>query len=141
VAPVTTGRIDLTHNRCQQRVTPQLLVVVEILVSQSQGEHPLAEKLFQTVLHISRIAVVGETSGELLQNGPPAIDLTQQEDASIRRQSPPIKRGHQCPAPDPLKLKLPRITVCRHRAVLLLRYKSCRHKTYTTGDGPMCFLS
>src|SRR6185369_7853274 len=102
---------------------------------QSQAQDPLPKQLFDAVLHQIALPSVLEARGKPSQDSPTTIHLPQQQETSIRGQSPPIEGGHQRPTRYPLKLKLLRITVCRHGAVLLSRYKSCWHNTYTTRGG------
>src|SRR4051794_2751497 len=137
---VVAGGICLAHHGRQQRIRSQLLVVVQVLVGQSQAEDTLTDQLLNTVLHIGRVALIPKAGRKLSQNPATPLDLRQQQQTAVRGQSPPVKGGHRGPPPHTLKFQLRRITVCRHRAVLLVRYKCCRHNTYTTGNSPFPYL-
>jgi len=67
--------IRLLHQHRQQWIVPQLLVIVQIFVSQGQTIDSLGHQLLQRVLDQIRIPIISETSGKLVQNPDALLDL------------------------------------------------------------------
>ena len=63
-ATLLAGRIALADQRRQERIVPQVVVVVEVFVAQGQGEHPLGDQFVDRVLDQLGIAVIVEAGGE-----------------------------------------------------------------------------
>ena len=75
-------RLELAQQHRQQRIMPQMVVIVEILVAQRQAEHPLPTSVRTCVLDQLGIAVIREAAGK-------PID---QSDRPIRRRPAAIRQ-------------------------------------------------
>ena len=67
----------------QQRIVSQLLMIVQIFVSQGQTIDPLGYHLLHPVFDTLRIAIIGEAIGKLAENPDPFLDLPQQQTAAV----------------------------------------------------------
>jgi len=110
------GRIALAGRHRQQRIVPQHVVVVEILVAARQRQDPLRHELLDGVLDQRGIPVVREAVREAPQQPRPLRHLPQQQDARVRGDPAPVEAGHHLPPADPLENELLFRTVCPHRA-------------------------
>ena len=115
-----TGDIFLAHQRGQERISPQLVVVVQVFVTQGQREDPLLDQVRHRVLDEIGIAKIIEAAGQFGQHPRPGLDLPQQQAARIGRDRPAIKPGRDFAAAQGLKIERPFATLCRHRAASLL---------------------
>ena len=86
-----TGRIGLADQGRQKRIAPQIVVVVEILVAQSQTVDPLADEIEDGVLDQISVAVIDKAVGELPQDARPLLDLSKQQAPSVGTEVPPSK--------------------------------------------------
>ena len=75
--PVLPGRVELADHRRQQRVQPEAVVVVEVLVAQRQAKHPLAHQFPDAVLNGIGLAVVDELLGQSRQDAGLGLDFGQ----------------------------------------------------------------
>ena len=67
-ATVLSRRIALADHRGQQGVQPKLVVIIQILIAQSQRVNTLGNELFDGVLNQVGITVVGKAFGEPFEN-------------------------------------------------------------------------
>jgi len=73
-------------------------MVVEILVAQSQAEHPLRDQIQQRVLDLIRLTAIGEASGEPAHDPGPLLQFFQQQDASVGGDVAAIEAPNQFPS-------------------------------------------
>jgi hypothetical protein len=81
--PILATGILLPDHRCQQLVPTQLVMVIQVLISQGQSKYPLSHQVVNAVLGELRPAVVIEALGEPTQNPPPTLHLPQQQCTTI----------------------------------------------------------
>jgi hypothetical protein len=115
VAPLGSGGIQLPTHGGQQRITAQLIVIVQILVAQADPDGPLRDQLFDRVLDEPRIPTVDEAAGKLLEEVSRSIDFPQKQCPGIGGDGASIEAAYNFSAPEPLKTKLFRTTICFHR--------------------------
>jgi hypothetical protein len=60
------GEVRLAHRQRQQRIVAQHVMVVEILIPLSQGQHALRNQFLDLMFDQSGVAVVTEASGKAL---------------------------------------------------------------------------
>jgi hypothetical protein len=70
-------RILLADEHGQERVVPQVIVVVDVFLAKAQAEEALLEQFRQRVLNQVGIPVVRETAGELLDEVKVVLDLAE----------------------------------------------------------------
>src|SRR6185295_9150322 len=115
---IGTGGIGLASQHRQEGVFPQLVVIAEVLVAQSNSVDPLTNHLLDTVLNPARAPMIEEAGGEPAKILKAAIRLPQQKTATIRTKSPAIKPGFASPSTRTLKVESPRATVCSQGLLL-----------------------
>ena len=64
LVPVLSQRIGFLHRHRQHRIQSQLIVIVQILISQTQPIDPLPQQLPNRVLDCLRVAVIAKTFSE-----------------------------------------------------------------------------
>jgi hypothetical protein len=114
---VLAPRLQLTGQYGHHRVVAQRVVVVQILIAHSQGEHPLAHQGGDLVLNPLRLAGVPEATRQPVDQTDRPIRRPQQQSPGVRRHHPTVEAGHHLTAFDTCKLELFRVTLCRHRGV------------------------
>jgi len=77
----------------QRRVMAQLIVIVQILIAQSQSKHPLGQQIRQPVAHTLLSPMIFKTTRHTSPQIKPAFTLTQQQNASIRGDLTAIESG------------------------------------------------
>jgi len=73
---------------------PQLLVILQVLVTQCQPVNPLRQHLFQTVGDSFRLAIVTEATNHPPQQVDLAIRLTKQQRTTLGAQPTALELGH-----------------------------------------------
>jgi len=121
------GRVGFADRRGQHRVAGEVVVVVQILVAQSQPEDALAHQIKNRMLHEPGVATVSETPGKALQQLDAAIRLLQQHDARVGGQLPAIKIGQNRSPIEGLDIHRCFRTMCFHQAVLSAFPKVLEH--------------
>jgi len=109
--PSVPHQIPLPGRHGQQRIVPQGVVIVEILVALGLGQHALTQKLFHRVLDPIRMTIVPEARREATDQPGPLRHLAQQQQAAVLRLPSAIKGGQHLPPAQGLKLQLCRTTV------------------------------
>ena len=95
-------------------------MIVQILVPERHPIHPLFDERLHRVLDQLRIPVIDETPRQALQNMRPRLHLPQQHTTPIGADPPPIKPPYHPPSSKTVKFHLPSITLCFHKAVLVI---------------------
>ena len=131
---------ELAHDRGQHRVVAQGVVVDQVLVTQRQGEHALADQGGQAVLDLIRRAVIDETGREPPDQADRPIGGAQEQRAGVGGDRPAIESGHHGTALDACKVEPIRATVCRHRGTPLLAPKALSQKNFRSFRAPMHLL-
>jgi hypothetical protein len=98
----------------------QGIMVVEVLVTQGQSIHPLADELAHAVLDEIRMAVVDELRGQTLDDPRAPLHLPQQQGAAIGADGATVEATHHQPLAQALKLQLFSATLCHQRVALVL---------------------
>ena len=104
--------IRLARRRRQQRVAPQLRVIIEILVAQRQRVNALREQLPRAVIDELRIAPVQETARQSAGDAQALINLPEQERAAIAAEPAAGKIRDDFARTKFLKKQLPAETLC-----------------------------
>ena len=112
---VLAAAFELAGQQRQQWIVAQLVVVVEILVSQGNAHDALGHQRADRVLCQAGIAVIGEACSHPVDEPDPAVEIPEQQRSGVRRHRSAVERGGH-PAPlAPLKYEGMRLTLCRHR--------------------------
>ena len=120
---------------------PQRIVIVEILVPERYPIHPLFDERLHRVFDQPRIPVIDETPGQTLQNVGSLFHLAQQKATSIGADPPPIKPPYHPPSSKTVKFHLPPVTLCFHKAVLVIAHNMLIPHILCHGVRPFSWLS
>jgi hypothetical protein len=85
----------LAERELEDRVVPQAVRVVAVLVASRDHQHAKAQDISKAVPDPLRGARVVNAGREPLSNAEPALDLAQGEQAAVGRESPAVEAGNQ----------------------------------------------
>ena len=112
---VLPTRLELAGQHCHHRVMAQMVVVVQILVTQRDAEHALANKRPHTVFDQIPAPPIDEARRKPINQADRPIRCLQQHATGIRRDRPAIERSDDTTSSNACKVKLRCTTLCRHR--------------------------
>src|SRR6266496_6377782 len=118
--PLLSQRIGLAAGHSQERVQPQALVIINVLVLQGRSENALAQHLLHRVVHPDGVALVVKTFRQLRRQAEVDIDLAQQERAGVGGEGAAGEIGLHAAGAQVIKEK--RLTGSDHAASLWTRY-------------------
>jgi hypothetical protein len=121
---VRTPRCELAGQNRHQRIMAQVVVVVEILISQRKAEYALPDQGGHRVFDISAITRVAKAAGQATNQTDRLVRRSQKKPTGIRRHRPAVEFGHHGPALDRWKLARFRATLRLHRGTSLRQRKS-----------------
>jgi hypothetical protein len=113
------GGIGLADDGGQERITAEVVVVVEVLVAQRQGGDALGDQLLHGVFGEAGVAVVGEAGGELAEDAGESLGLAEQQGAAVGGDGAAVEVGEDVAAAEHGKVEVGRVTLCFHRAALV----------------------
>ena len=127
--------LELARQQRQQRVAPQVVVVVEVVVPQSNAGDALRHQCPHRMFRKAGIAMVREARGNPVEEPGGMVRLAKQQCPSVRRDGSAVERGGH-PAPlAPLKSEGNGLTVCGNRSSVGSIVKFMRHINLTSpGD-------
>ena len=88
----------LAAEQGQQRVGTQLIVIVEVLVTQRQPVDALGDQLAHAVFDLPGLAMIAETVGELPHDAGALFGLAQQRRAAVGGDRAAVETGHHLAA-------------------------------------------
>ena len=89
----------------EQGSVPQLVVVVEVFVSQGDAHDALPHQRPDRVFRETGIAVVGEATCHLVQEPRRTVDLAEQQHSGVRGDRAPVERGPLPCGPGTLEMR------------------------------------
>ena len=95
---VGTPGFEFAGQNRHYRIVAQIIVVVEILISQRDAEHALADKRGHRVFDISAITRVAKAAGQATNQTDRLVRRSQKKPTGIRRHRPAVEFGHHGPA-------------------------------------------
>src|SRR5439155_286619 len=104
--------VGFTRQHSQQRVLPQLLMIIQILVSQRQTVDPLRQQLLHRMLHKNRVAPIQKALGQPRQQVQPPVGLPQQQPTAVSGQRSSIETGYYLAGKMVSKLEGRLVTLC-----------------------------
>ena len=120
----------LSRQHRHQRVVPQFIVIVEVLIAQRNPEHPLADQSAHRVLHQILAAVVAKTGRKSIHQTDRSVARAQKQRTRIRGHQPGIEGRLHNPAFNDSKIELFCATLCRHRGAPRIIPKSFSLKNF-----------
>jgi hypothetical protein len=111
-AALGTEHVALARRRRQQRIAPQLGVIVEILITQRQPVEPLCEQLADLVLDQILPAPIHKTTRQPSAQSEARIDLAQEQRPAIAAEPATGKICHHFARTEVLKKQRLAETLC-----------------------------
>jgi hypothetical protein len=112
-------RPEFARRRSEERIVPQVLVVVEILIPERQPEDPLRHQLRHRVHDQVRGAPVGEARRHAPGQPQPAIEFAQEQHPAVAAELAAAEVGHHLARSQRRKLERAPLTLCRRPGVSL----------------------
>ena len=91
---ILAARSKLAREHCQERIMPQLVVGIEILIAKRNPEHPPADQSHQVVIEQLRAPNEAKARGQSIHHPDRAIRRAQQQRSGIRRDRARIERRY-----------------------------------------------
>jgi hypothetical protein len=114
---VRSARFQLAGQHRHHRIATKVVVIVEVLVTQRNPEHPLTNQGRNAMFDQFLPAIIIETPGKPINQPDYPIRRRQQQGSGVRRDRSPIKTTHNFAASNGSKFKPFRVTLCLHRGV------------------------
>ena len=111
----------------QHGVGAEGLMVVEVLVAQSEGEDPLGEQRLLVVDGEDGMAWVGDRRVEGVEEADAVGDLAQEQRAGVGGQASPLEVGDDVLGPEGGKAERFGVTVCHSDGLACWRYSETLH--------------
>ena len=128
---------QLPGQRGQHRIVAQLIVIDEVFIAESDGEHPLADQRRQPVLDQVGAAIIAKTGSEPIDKPDRLVRGTQQQGAGVRRHPSGVERGDD-PAPSAVpKSKLSGVHSVGIEATSRLGLAICGNRHFNHSDASM----
>jgi hypothetical protein len=134
---VRTPRRELAGEDRQHRVVPQPVVVDQVLVTERDPDHPLADEGRHLVLDPLGGAPIVEAGGEPLDEPDRPVGGAQEQRPGIRGHGATVERRHHATTFHGSKIELVGATLCRHRGAPLLPLKSLLQNDFRRFRAPM----
>jgi hypothetical protein len=106
------------------RIVPQVVVIVDIFTAKRDAENALAEHRRKLVDSKRRIAAILETLGQARHKPDRLVGLAEQQLARVRNDRATIECAHNLAPLDGSKIQRTPVTLCRHPGVLSFSLKS-----------------
>jgi hypothetical protein len=90
---ILAGGVKLADDGGQERVGSEVVVVIEVFISQSQSVDPLSNEVFEGMFDEIRVAMIGEALGELVNDGGELLGFSEQQSAAVGGDIAAIKLG------------------------------------------------
>src|SRR4051812_12631077 len=114
----------------------ELVVVVEVLITQRNADNPLHHQRLDGMLGVGRIAAVLEAGRQTSGQAQHPVRRPQQQYTSIAGDGAAIKGGNNRTPVSTCKVALVWVTLCRHRGLPLLRDKALLQKKFPPNRAP-----
>ena len=96
--PLLAFEVLFARQQGQQRVRAQLIVIVEVLITQRQPVDALGDQLAHAVFNLRGLPIIAETVGELAHDAGALFELAQQHRAAVGADRAAIETGHHLAA-------------------------------------------
>ena len=111
------GHIGATTGQRQSAVVTQSVMVIEILITGRQAQHPLCDQGLEGMLDPIWIAMVGKTGRQSAGHVKQPVSFTQQQHTAVRCQSTAVKRAYNRASSETFEKQLFCSTMCFHGVV------------------------
>ena len=123
-------RLELARQHCHHRIVAQLVVVIEILITERDPKHPLPQQGRNLMLDQMWPTGVVKARGKPLRQLDRMIRRPQKQRARIRADRPAVECYHNVAAFNDCKSEQICATLCRHRGAPRIARKSLPHNHF-----------
>jgi hypothetical protein len=102
----------------------ELVVVIEILITERNADNPLHHQRLDGMLGIGRVAAVPKAGRQATGQAQHPVGCPEQQRTRIAGDGAAVKRRNDRASFSRCKRKQVRVTLCRHRGLPLLREKA-----------------
>ena len=127
---IAPSRLQRRRQQRQRRIMTQFVVIVQILIAQSDTVNALGHERLKGVVGARLVTVVGEALRHPPGQATDAINFAQQQHSCIRRHGSAIERRHHGALLEALKRELTAMTLCFHQTIPEKQFKSLNLKNY-----------
>jgi hypothetical protein len=131
------ARLDPPQCCAERGVAAQVVMIDQILVAESDAEHPLADQRCHVMAHPPRHPAVAEAGGEALDQPDGPVGRAQQQRARVRGDRAAAEICHHGASIDACKAHRLRATLCWHRGLPVGRRKCLFALTLYRSAAPM----
>ena len=121
---------ELARQHLQHGIVPQMVVIVDVLVAQGDGEDALADERRHRVQQRIRVAAIVEAARQSLDQADRSVRGPEQQPAGVRSDLATVERAHNPVAFHGSEIERILATVCVHRGRSPLSGKSLLHNNY-----------
>ena len=121
---------ELARQHLQHRIVPQMIVIVDILVTQGDAEDALADQRRHRVQQRVRVAAILEAARQSLDQADRSVRGPEQQPAGVRGDLAAVERAHNPVTFHGSEIEQILATVCAHRGRSPLSEKSLLHNNY-----------
>src|SRR5258708_34145824 len=107
----------LSRQRRQQRIFPQLFVIVQIFISQSQPIDSLGDQLLHWMFDQIGVPIIGEAGRKLPEDPNALLDLPQQQTTTIAGDRSTVELRADLASLLGMKSEDNLVTLCAHKAI------------------------
>jgi hypothetical protein len=130
-------RAQLARQHRERRVLAQLVMVIEIFVTQRQAKHALSDQGGDLMLDVASVTPIDEAVGKAADQPETSIDLSQQQRTRVRGDVPAVEPGHHRTSVNRFKFEQLRRTLCLHRGAPWIVEKLLLHNNSLRFAAPM----
>ena len=131
-AKTCAAGICLLNQHRQQGIVPQLLVIVQIFVSQGQTIDSLSHHLHHLVFDQIGIPIIGKAGGKLAEDPDALLDLPQEQTTAITGDRSTVELRPNLAALLGMKSEDKLVTLCGHKGCRSFLANLSRQKSYAT---------
>ncbi|MEO1083079.1 MAG: hypothetical protein AAFY88_02440 [Acidobacteriota bacterium] len=124
--------VPFAHGHREQGIESKLIVIVEVLVSESQAENSLAQQLLHTVFDPARLSRIDKTVRKAPYDVQFLVKLLKGHDTPVGGEIATAEVGRQNPAFRSLQLDAIGLTVCIQGLRLIVFLSDSWYSTYST---------
>ena len=127
---IASSRLQRRRQQRQRRIMTQVVVIVQILIAQSDPVNALGHERLKGMVGARLITVVSKALRHPSGQAADAINFAQQQRSCIRRHASAIERRHHGALPEALKRELTAMTLCFHQTTPAKQSKLLNLKDY-----------
>ena len=130
-------RLQLAGQHGQNRIMPQFIMVVQILIAEGNAHDALHHHGLDLVLDQLGCPGVGKAGGKAFRQPDRPVRLAQQQGPGVRGDRAAVETGHHLAAFQRWKFEQHRATLCRHWGAPSIR-ESCGDSSFFSESAPQC---